>query len=463
MATDITAAGSAAQGIAAPALAAAPPAVFDIGIDEKLPLGQALMLGFQNIFGMIGMFVFPGITGQVLHLTVEQTAHLYGMTFLVSGFVTACQAMLILKLPIVHGPYVGSFTALMALGALPDGGLGLAFGSCFVACIIWFLLTVPIRGWSFAGLFARYLDHPMISGIMVLLAMVQIANTSLPAWIGERASPGFPGINLLAGAIAVATLVAFTLWGGKQFRRVAMLVGLVLGTIVYALFIPISLGRVAASPWLVTPQFFPYGFAVRLDIVILFVLVLVPANIASMALYTVVGKWANEKLSPARMSGGLMSVALGGMLASVLGTYATHIYPDNMGLLRYTRVGSRYGTLSAGVLLILLGACVKFDMMLVLVPTPVLAAIATLLFGIVMMHAIQHLSAVDWNDRNLIIAGFSLLLGMGGLFVAGEAYQAMPLVVRIMLKQAVVVGGVPLIVLHAILNRDSIKAGYAKA
>jgi xanthine/uracil permease len=437
--------------------------VFDVGIHEKLPLGQALMLGFQNIFGMIGMFVFPGITGQVLHLSVEQTAHLYGMTFLVSGFVTACQSVLILKLPIVHGPYVGSFTALLALGALPDGGLGLAFGSCFVACIIWFLLTVPIRGFSFAALFARYLHSPMISGIMVLLAMVQIANTSLPAWIGEKASPGFPGINLFAGAVAVAILICFTLWGGKQFRRVAMLVGLVLGTLVYALFIPISFGRVIASPWLVTPQFFPYGFSVRLDIVILFVLVLVPANIASMALYTVVGKWANETLTPARMSGGLMSVAIGGMLASVLGTYATHIYPDNMGLLRTTRVGSRYATLTCGILLILLGSCIKFDMLLVLVPTPVLAAIATLLFGIVMMHAIQHLSTVEWDDRNLIIAGFSLLLGVGGLFVAGEAYQALPLVVRIMLKQAVVVGGVPLITLHAILNRDRITAGYVKA
>jgi xanthine/uracil permease len=453
----------AAQAGAVPASQTSAPAVFDIGIHDRLPLGQALMLGFQNIFGMIGMFVFPGITGQVLHLTVEQTAHLYGMTFVIAGFVTACQALLILKLPIVHGPYVGSFTALMALGALPDGGLGLAFGSCFVACIIWFLLTVPIAGWSFAGLFARYLHYPMISGIMVLLAMVQIANTSLPAWIGERASPGFPGINLMAGAVAVATLICFTLWGGKQFRRVAMLVGLLLGTLCYALFIPISFGRVMSSPWLVTPQFFPYGFEVRPDIVLLFVLVLVPANIASMALYTVVGKWANEKLTPARMSGGLMSVAIGGMLASVLGTYATHIYPDNMGLLRTTRVGSRYATLTCGVLLMLLGSCVKFDMMLVLVPTPVLAAIATLLFGIVMMHAIQHLSGVEWDDRNLIIAGFSLLLGMGGLFVAGEAYQAMPLVVRIMLKQAVVVGGVPLIALHAILNRDKIAAAYAKA
>jgi xanthine/uracil permease len=437
--------------------------VFDVGIHEPLPFGQALMLGFQNIFGMIGMFVFPGITGTVLHLSVEQTAHLYGMTFLVSGFVTACQALWILKLPIVHGPYVGSFTALLALGALPDGGLGLAFGSCFVACFIWLLLTVPVYGWSLAGFFARYLTSPMISGIMVLLAMVQVANTSLPNWIGDKASPGFPGVNLMAGAIAIVTLVAVTLWGGKQFRRVAMLVGLILGTLFYASIIPISFSRVMSSPWLVTPQWFPFGFEVRPDIVVLFVLVLVPANIASMALYTVVGNWAGEKLTPARMSGGLMSVALGGILASILGTYATHIYPDNMGLLRTTRVGSRYAVLACGILLILLGSCIKFDMLLVLVPSSVLAAIATLLFGIVMIHAIQHLSLVDWNERNLMIAGFSLLLGMGGLFVAGDAYQALPLVVRIMLKQAVVVGGIPLITLHAILNRDQIAANLAKA
>jgi xanthine/uracil permease len=428
--------------------------VFDIGIHEKLPFGQAIMLGFQNIFGMIGMFVFPGITGVALHLSVDQTAHLYGMTFLVSGFVTACQALLILKLPIMHGPYVGSFTALLALGALPDGGLGLAFGSCFIACMIWFLLTVPIGGFSFAGLFARYLRSPMISGMMVLLTMVQVASTSLPNWLGDKGSAGFPLTNLAGGLVAVITMAACTLVGGKLFRRVGMLAGMVFGTAIYATAIPISFERVLSSPWLVTPQVFPFGFAVRADIVILFLLVLVPANIASMSLYTVVGNWANEKLAPARMSGGLMSVAIGGMLASALGTYSTYIYPDNIGLLRTTRVGSRYATLTAGVLLMLLGSCIKFDMLLVLVPTPILAAIATLLFGVVMMHAIQHLSAVEWDDRTLLIAGFSLLLGLGALFVGGEAYQAMPLVVRILLKQSVVIGGIPLVVLHALLDRD---------
>src|SRR5262249_57671483 len=115
------------------------------------------------------------------------------------------------------------------------------------------------------------------------------------------------------------------------------------------------------------------------------------------------------------------------------------------------------------MLLMVLGGWGKFDMLVVLVPTPVLAAIATLLFGIVMMHAIQHLGGVEWTDRNLMIAGFSLLLGIGGLFVAGEAYNALPLVVRILLKQAVGVRGVPLIPLHALVDRDQLAPAWSES
>lgn len=427
------------------------PVAFDVGLNATLPFGQLLALGFQNIFGMIGMFVFPGIAGQALHLPVEQTAYLYGMTFVISGLVTSAQATFILKLPIVHGPYVGSFTALLTLGAMREAGLAVAFGSAFVACLIWFLLTIPIRGRSFCGFFVRYMQSPMISGIMVLLTMVQLATASVPNWIGERQSPGYPLVNFLCGAVAVAVLIAITLNGGKTLRRVAMLIGAAAGTACYAAAIPVSFARVAAAPWLVTPRIFPFGFAVRPDVVVVFLLVLVPASIGSMVLYQLVGGWTHEKLSPARMSGGLMSVALGGILASMLGTFSTFVYPDNIALLRSTRVASRFAVLTAGLLLVLLGSCVKFDMLLVLIPTPVLSALATILFGIVMMHAIHHLAPVEWDETNLIIAGFALLLGIGGLFVAGDTLQGLPLIVRLLLRQAVVTGGIPLIALHALL------------
>ena len=38
--------------------------IFDIGIDQTLTYDQLFVLGLQNIFGMTGMFVFPGILGR---------------------------------------------------------------------------------------------------------------------------------------------------------------------------------------------------------------------------------------------------------------------------------------------------------------------------------------------------------------------------------------------------------------
>jgi len=134
-----------------------------------------------------------------------------------------------------------------------------------------------------------------------------------------------------------------------------------------------------------------------------------------------------------------------------VGGFSTIAYPDNLGMLRATRVGSRYATLAAGILLIALGGFIKFDMLLVLVPQAVISAAATLLFGIVFMHGVHSLASVDWDDRKFMVAGLSLLVGMGGLFVSPEALQAMPLMVRFIVQQPVISGGLTVVLLHSLL------------
>jgi xanthine/uracil permease len=426
--------------------------VFDVGVDEKLPYGQYVILAFQNIFGMTGMFVFPGLFGRAFHMQVEQIAYLYGMIFLVSGLVTVFQGVGFLRLPMVQGPYVGTFIGLLVLGHIPGIGLGVAFGSFFVASIVWALLAIPIRRLSFLALFGRFFQTPLISGVMVVLLMMQIAVVSLPNWIGHPHSPGFPGINLIAGFVAVVIFILMTLWGGKWLRRAAILGGIIVGTACYAGFLPISFHPVATAPWLVVPRIFPFGFGVRLDAVVVFLVVLIPSSISSMALYQVVADWGNKKITPRRMSEGCFTAAVGAVLAAVVGTFSTTVYPDNMGMLRSTRVGSRFGTVAAGVLLVVLGSCVKFDMLLVLVPTVVLAGIATVLFGMVMVHGIHLLAGINWTDRNLIIAGAALMVGLGGLFVEPPTAHLLPLTVQLILKQSAVTGGVVLLVLYALLG-----------
>lgn len=425
--------------------------IFDVGINEGLSAGQLLILGLQNVFGMTGMFVFPGILGRSFHLSPEQIAYLYGVTFATCGVITILQSVWLLRLPIVQGPYAGSFAALLAVGHLQAGGLGAAYGSLAVASVIWCLLTIPVRGFSCVGFFARFLRAPIISGIIVMLTIIQVANVALPSWIGLPASPGYPLVNVFSGLVAVATLVAVTLWGGPRFRRGAILIGLAAGTVCYALFRPISFAAVLNAPFLVTPRWFPFGFGVQADLVVIFLLVLIAAGMGSMAMYQMVANWGPEELPAERASQGVFAVGLGSILVGIFGGFSTIVYPDNIGMMRATRVGSRYATAAAGVLLIILGGSVKFDMLLVIVPIPVLSASATLLFGIVFMQGVQILAHVEWDDRIFIVAGLSILVGLGGLFVSPQVLQTMPLAVKLVVQQPVISGGLVLVILHALL------------
>src|ERR1700719_2909551 len=244
--------------------------IFDIGINDRLPLGQLAVLGLQNVFGMTGMFVFPGLLGRSFNLPAERIAYLYGMTFVVCGVITVLQSVWLLRLPVVQGTYAGNFAALLAVGHMQSGGLGAAYGSFFVASLIWCLLSVPIRRLSFIGLFARFLRAPLISGIIVMLTIIQVANVALPNWIGVPSSLGFPLVHIFSGAIAVAVLGGTTVWGGLYLRRAAILIGLAAGTACYAALRPISFGLVASAPLLVVPQWFPFGFSLRPELVIVF-------------------------------------------------------------------------------------------------------------------------------------------------------------------------------------------------
>ena len=127
-------------------------------------------------------------------------------------------------------------------------------------------------------------------------------------------------------------------------------------------------------------------------------------------------------------------------------------------MLRSTRVCSRYATLAAGLILIVLGSCIKFDILLVIVPLPVLSASATLLFGIVFMHGMQTLSRVPWNDRTLIAGGLALLIALGGILVPQDTLQTLPSLARLLLQQPIISGGMTLLLLTALLGDGNSQA-----
>ncbi|MDB5095496.1 MAG: putative transrane protein xanthine/uracil permease family protein [Candidatus Eremiobacteraeota bacterium] len=429
-----------------------PATAFDVGIDERIGVLETLALGFQNIFGMTGMFVFPAIIGLAYHLPAAQIGYLYGATFVASGLVTVLQSVLGLRLPIVQGPYAGTFAMIVVAGKLGIP-LGTTFGSLALAGVVWAALAFPIRGFSLIGIVARYAKSPLIYGTLLIVIMTQLAGVTLPNWIGTPERPGFGAVNLASGALAVVVFVACTVWGPRLMRRGATLLAVLAGTLLFGAFVPIDLSHVAHAPLIEAPRIFPFGVGLNAELFLIFFVTFVPAIAESIAMYEIVAEWGEVRLSPARVSFGVFGEVLGSAIGATLGAVSTLAYPDNVGLLRATRVGSRYVTLATGAILMLLGSIVKFDLLLVAVPLPIIAAVGAVLFGMILMSGIQMLGRVDWDDRNLIVAGFPFMVAIGGLFVPETTLHELPLFARVIVQQPLISAVVLLGVLDAVLNR----------
>lgn len=426
--------------------------VFDVGIDDRVPVGSAIGLGVQNILGMAGLLIFPALLGVAFHLSPSDAAYLYGVTFMTSGLVVILQSVFLLRLPVIQGPYAGTLAALLAVGH-QHGGLGAAYGSMVVAGAIWCVLAIPLRRFGVITYLARFVRDPIVSGVVVMILATQLSNTALPNWLGTPASPGFPVVNIVAGAVGALLVIVFTvLPKGNLLRRGAVLIGVVVGTVVYALVEPTTFGTVTHSVAIAVPRPFPFGFSVDGSLVMIFFVTLLPAIAESIATYDIVARWGEQELTGFRVAQGVFGEVLGSTVGSVFGGLSTLAYPDNIGLLRVTRVGSRYVTLTTGIILLVLGGLKPFDALLQAVPLPVLAATGMVLFGVLFASAIDVLSQVHWDQRDLLVAGVPFIAAIGGLFVPAATLKALPTVVGLILGQPLILGTVLLVVMKSAVD-----------
>jgi xanthine/uracil permease len=429
--------------------------VFEVGINDKIPWRSAIPMGLQNVFVMTGAFVFPGIMGRSFDLPLSSVAYLYGVTFISCGITSILISMCFGRMPLVTGPYAGIFTALIAFAHLPGSNLGTALGSLCGASLLWCLLSIPIRGMSPVSFVSRFVKSPLIAGVIVMLVMMQIADLSFPRWLGKPGDPAFPFLGFGSGLVTALVLISLVSVKRAAIRRMALLVSLAAGAILFEIFHPINFAAVVQAPWFVMPKFAPFGLGFNPAYCLIYFCILVAVNIQTMTLMDVVAGWGNEPMPPARLSKGVFALMVGSSIGSLLGAFTNLPYPANVAILRSTRVASRRVILITGAVLICMGFCTKIDYLFVLLPVPILSAAATVLFGIVFVHGVEMLAEVDWNERSLAIAGFSLMLGFGSLFVDPKTLAAMPLYVSLLLSQPIIVGLTAMSILSLIIPRGS--------
>jgi xanthine/uracil permease len=426
----------------------AKPVLLDVGFDQVVPWPRHIALSVQNMLVLAGLFLFPGLFGAAFHLSGGDTARLYGAAFVAAGFGTILQGVLNLRMPIVLGPWSATLAGLLVLGK--TYGLGTAFGSLTVAAAIVTVLAIPIRGISILGSVARHFTTPALSGGIVLITGIGLEQIAVVNWAGKPGSVGFGAGNWTGGVVALAVVAVLFAFTRGFLRALAMILGIITGSFVFAAFAPITFTAAAHGPWLSVPSVFQFGFGVNATSLIIFLVLLVPPLFSALGFYSMVGEWGGQQVSSQRMAWGTFGIALSSVLAGAIGTFSTAVYPENVGLLRSSRVGSRWVTVTAGVLFVVVGFIYKIGAIFAAIPSGIIGAAAVAMFTVIMMAGVEILARVDWSPRNVLVVGLPTVLSVGGVFLAPDVYAGYPLLIRELITQPLVTGPLLLVILFSV-------------
>ena len=190
---------------------------------------------------------------------------------------------------------------------------------------------------------------------------------------------------------------------------VAVLVGLVVGTLVAWILGDAHFDAVATSAWfgVTTPFYFGWPKFAAAAIVSMIVVMLITAVETTGDVFAT-GEIVEKRIVREDIARALRADGLATTLGGILNSFPYTCFAENVGLVRLTRIKSRYVVAAAGVIMIILGLLPKAAAIVAGIPHPVLGGAALAMFATVAVVGIQTLSRVDFHDhRNVVIVATS--------------------------------------------------------
>lgn len=427
-------------------------------VDEILPPQKLAVYGFQHVLAFYaGAVIVPILLASAIGLTPEQLAYLINADLFTCGIASIIQSVgfwkIGVRLPLLQGVTFAAVSPMIAIGLAEGGGtdgLRAIYGAVIVAGVFTFLL---------APYFARLirLFPPVVTGtVITVIGVVLLSVAALDVGGGgasfEDDTFGAVRNLVLAGVTLLVVLLLYRFFTGFV-ATIAVLLGLVVGTVLGVLFDFTDFSRVgeADAVGVTTPFHFgtpTFNAAAIISLCIVMLITMVETTGDVFACGEIVEKEVGkEDVARALRADGL-STTIGGFLNS----FPYTCFAENVGLVRLTKVKSRYVVATAGAFMIIIGLIPKVGAIVAAIPPPVLGGAAMALFGTVAVIGIQTLRRVDFHDeRNVIIVAISLAMAMAPT-VYPDIVSKLPEDVQTIVASGITLGSISAIVLNLVFN-----------
>lgn len=388
-------------------------------VDEMLPWGSLLLYGFQHVLVMAASPITAVfLVAQALNFDAELTASVISATFLVCGLGTLLQSFgpagLGARLPFIMVPGGAPIAIFLTIATQTD--IQTAVGAVLMTAVFYFL-ALPV--------FRRLLRFfpPLVVGTMLLLVAVNLVRIYGASITGKPGTDNFAQpVNVLLALATIALTVLFA-WGLRgAWQRIAVMLGLIGGTLIAAMLGQMHVGDLFSGPLVAVPQLFPFGMPrfdllAALPLIVFSVISMAEATGQTIATAGIVGREGDaHAIVPRTILGDAVASLIGGLL----GTSLIITSGENVGIVRATGVRSRYVTAAAGVILIVIALLAPFSRLATALPGPVVGGTAVIVFSIIGVIGIDLLQRVDLRAHGAMYTlAAGLAMGMLPILVPG--------------------------------------------
>lgn len=414
-------------------------------------------LGIQHVLAMYaGAVIVPLIVGGALGLTVEQLTYLVSIDIMMCGIATFLQVWknkyFGIGLPVVLGCTFTAVGPMIAIGG--EYGISAIYGAILASG----LFVVVISG--FFGKIVRFFP-PVVTGSVVTIIGITLIPVAMNNMGGGEGSSDFGSLSNLALAFGTLgfIIILFRFFEGF-IRSIAILLGLVAGTVAASFMGKTDFSAVAESSWFHMPTPFYFGMPTfEITPILTMTLVALVGLVEATGVYFALGDIYKQKISGKEMAQGYRAEGLAIILGGLFNSFPYTTFSQNVGLIQLSGIKTKNVIYTAAGLLVILGLVPKMGALTTVIPSAVLGGAMVAMFGMVMAYGIKMLGKVDFSSQeNLLIIACSVGMGLGVTAVP-SVFAAFPASLQILTSNGIVAGSLTAITLNIVFNVIPYKKG----
>ena len=368
--------------------------------------------------------------------------------FALGGVFLIIQVMWGHRLPLIIGP-----ASVLLIGIVSS--LSFSYSVIYTSVAIGGLVLLFL---SLSGLLAK-IDFLFTSRIIVVILLL-IGFTLAPVILNLlfENSAGFENFHFWFAILLVTLMLLMNKWFVGAWKSIVVLLGIVIGTLVYLQFKPMELSETTTmsailssdkSSLFIFPLEFDFGVIAAFMFCYLALLINELGSIQS------IGSILNLKDMDKRTQRGVAVTGISNVFAGITGVIGLVDFSFSPGIISATRCASRFVLIPAGIGLVAISLFPGLVNILNQTPSLVIGAIMFYLMVTQLasgFHLMEKQRAVV-DFESAIVIGFPIMLAVLVSFLPQTVVEAIPLIVRPILTNGFVMGVITVIVCEHLIFR----------